>query len=326
MIEIVEGLGARERGRIAGLLEREHFFWADIALGQTSREGLREAFDIPEDLLQRLLDFDDTRPPSRKFRADGEHVVFTFSCFLAPEVPGGEDSSYRPIEVHVLVTGGYMLTLHQEPLSLPDLLELELPEGRTEKYEVYAILEAMVATAFDALNEVALTLESLQLMSADMRAARVRMATLRMMNARLSGMRRRLAPQRGNFERISEEIGRVEGLQADPDPYFDRIGNQLNRLIDGIDATTAAMAQLINLRVNETMYWLTAVATIFLPLTFVTGFFGMNFGWMVKEISSEATFVVLGIGLQVAAVTLTMWLVRRRATPIEGDRRSRVRA
>ena len=46
------------------------------------------------------------------------------------------------------------------------------------------------------------------------------------------------------------------------------------------------MAKLIDLRLNETIYWLTVVATIFLPLTFVTGFFGMNFGWMVDRIDT----------------------------------------
>ena len=51
------------------------------------------------------------------------------------------------------------------------------------------------------------------------------------------------------------------------------------------------MAKLIDLRLNETIYWLTVVATIFLPLTFMTGFFGMNFGWMVGEIDTAAAFL-----------------------------------
>ena len=51
---------------------------------------------------------------------------------------------------------------------------------------------------------------------------------------------------------------------------------------------------------NETMYWLTVVATIFLPLTFLTGFFGMNFGWLVGQIDTEAAFLTLGVGGSVA--------------------------
>ena len=50
------------------------------------------------------------------------------------------------------------------------------------------------------------------------------------------------------------------------------------------------------MRLNETSHWLTVVATIFLPLTFITGFFGMNFGWMVGEIDTHLAFWLLGVG------------------------------
>ena len=66
------------------------------------------------------------------------------------------------------------------------------------------------------------------------------------------------------------------------------------------------MAKLIDLRLNETIYWLTVVATIFLPLTFVTGFFGMNFGWMVDHIDTPLAFVLLGIGTPVLGAALTV--------------------
>ena len=204
-------------------------------------------------------------------------------------------------------------------MSLPEPLDPTIPEGRSEQYIVYAILDAMVDTGFDALNETELTLEGLQLMSTDLRAARVRMATLRTINSRLSGMRRRVGPQRGIFERISEEVARVEGLEPDNERYFERIYTQLNRLVDGIDAAGDGMAKLIDLRLNETIYWLTVVATIFLPLTFVTGFFGMNFGWMVHRIDTELAFVALGIGAPLLGAAITVLLVRRRGTPVEPD-------
>ena len=79
------------------------------------------------------------------------------------------------------------------------------------------------------------------------------------------------------------------------------------------------MAQMMDLRMNETMYWLTVVATIFLPLTFLTGFFGMNFGWMVGQIESEAAFLILGVGGSAVAAVLIYMAIRRRGTPVEPD-------
>jgi magnesium transporter len=321
MGEMIEGIGAAERERIAALRRAGTFFWIDVSLAETSRSELGEALDIPAHALDRLVDFRQDTAPSRKFHVDGEHVVFAFSCFVEPGRPANNtDRALRPLEVHILITGDYLLTVHQEPVSLPTLLSPEPPEGRSEQYIVYSILDAMVATGFDALNDAELSIENLQVTSTDMRASRVRMATLRSINSRLSGMRRRLGPQRGIFERISIEIGRIEGLEADSERYFERIYSQLNRLVDGIDAAGDAVAKLIDLRLNETIYWLTVVATIFLPLTFVTGFFGMNFTWMVEHIDTLLAFLLLGIGAPILGVVLTILLVRRRGTPIEPDK------
>jgi magnesium transporter len=154
-----------------------------------------------------------------------------------------------------------------------------------------------------------------------MQAARVRIKTVRSLTSRLTRTRRHIAPYRGIFERVSEEIGRVEGLEPDTERYFERVGEQLNRLVDGIDAASDGIAKLLDLRMNETMYWLTAVATVFLPLTFVTGFFGMNFGWMVQEIDSAVAFWLLGVGGSILAAVLTAYLVRRRGSPVETDER-----
>ena len=65
----------------------------------------------------------------------------------------------------------------------------------------------------------------------------------------------------------------------------------------------------VSVRQNATVEQLTILATVFLPLTFVTGFFGQNFGWLVRHQDSLAAFVAYGIGgLVVPLALLFLWL------------------
>ena len=69
----------------------------------------------------------------------------------------------------------------------------------------------------------------------------------------------------------------------------------------------------VSVRQNATIEQLTILATVFLPLTFITGFFGQNFRWLVGHIDSLGTFLIYGVGgLAVPLTLLFLWLKLRK--------------
>lgn len=72
----------------------------------------------------------------------------------------------------------------------------------------------------------------------------------------------------------------------------------------------------ISVQQSTTMERLTILATVFLPLTFVTGFFGQNFDWLVGHITGLARFIEFGVGgLLIPLALLWMWLRKTRPSP-----------
>jgi magnesium transporter len=69
---------------------------------------------------------------------------------------------------------------------------------------------------------------------------------------------------------------------------------------------------MVSNRLNDQMKQLTIIATVFLPLSFLTGFFGQNLGWLVNREGSLAAFLIFGVGTEVAAVLGLLILFRKR--------------
>ena len=102
-------------------------------------------------------------------------------------------------------------------------------------------------------------------------------------------MRRVVTPMRDMFARNADRIAALPGLETDDRLYFRDLYDGLVRISELVDsyrdllsgATDMYLSTVAN-RQGEINKQLTIIATIFLPLTFLTGFFGQNFGSLVR--------------------------------------------
>jgi magnesium transporter len=77
-------------------------------------------------------------------------------------------------------------------------------------------------------------------------------------------------------------------------------------------ALLALHASLASKHVAVVSRRLAAVATIFLPISFLAGFFGQNFSALIGSIAGWPAFLILGVGLSVACAGVTVLVLSRR--------------
>ena len=119
--------------------------------------------------------------------------------------------------------------------------------------------------------------------------------------------------------RLAGGVIELPGMTEDAQRYFRDVYDHLIRISDLIDSyrdlLTGAMdvyLSTVSNRLNEIMKRLTIVATIFMPLTFIVGFFGMNFTWMIREIAGFWPFFLLAVVAQVIVLAVMLVWFRRQ--------------
>ena len=132
-------------------------------------------------------------------------------------------------------------------------------------------------------------------------------------------MRKIVTPQRDVFSRSVDAVADLPGLTVDERDYFRDIYDHLIRISDLIDSYRDLLSGAMDVylstvgnRQNEVMKQLAVIATIFLPLTFLTGFFGQNFSWLVGHITGPARFVIFGLGSLIASLAILGVYFKRR--------------
>jgi magnesium transporter len=176
---------------------------------------------------------------------------------------------------------------------------------------VYRILDALSESVLTLLREVEREVTGLEQRAFEhpSQADRRRITQLR---GRLFRIMQVILPQRDMLVSGADAIERVLGLDPGMAHHpFQDIRDDLVLAINLIAYCRELLAEALNVylqttsnRLNEVATRLSVLATIFVPLTIITGFFGQNFGWLVNHIDSLTAFLIWGIGGTVGTVVV----------------------
>ena len=152
---------------------------------------------------------------------------------------------------------------------------------RGPMYLAYALMDAIVDHYFPilkVLNERATEIE----MEILENTARHHMLKLQVIRRQLAELRRAVVPERDKMDELRKLD--IPGQEVQLHKYFRDVFDHTRQVIDQVDSTQEFVTSLMDLymygmgnRQNEVMKVLTMVSSIFIPLSFIAGVYGMNF-------------------------------------------------
>jgi magnesium transporter len=248
-----------------------------------------------------------------------------YDTFMFLVARGADPDNKGTAEVHCFWTDRYVVTVHRG--ETPCLASVRARLGRHHANEtaspqiviVYFVVSALADTFFPVLSEFDDKIDALEddILKAPTEA---QLGQLFAMKRSLMEMRKVIAPQRDMMAGIAGGVTEVPGMTEEASRYFRDLYDHMIRLADLVDSYRDLLTSVMDThlstvsnRLNVVMKQLTIIATIFLPLSFLTGFFGQNFAYMVRVwLTPTWSFFVLGIGLELAAVVFLVLLFYRR--------------
>lgn len=251
--------------------------------------------------------------------------VDDYDSFMYLVARGADPEHKGTAEVHCFWTERYVVTVHRGECPCLDSVRQRL--GRHHASEaaspqiviVYFVISALADTFFPFLSDFDDKIDALEddILKAPTEA---QLGELFDMKRTLMDMRKVIAPQRDMMAGIAGGVTEVPGMTDEASRYFRDLYDHMIRLADLVDSYRDLLTSVMDThlstvsnRLNVVMKQLTIIATIFLPLSFLTGFFGQNFAYLVRVwLSPTWSFFVLGIGFELAAVVFLVVLFYRR--------------
>ena len=291
--------------------------WLDIVGECGSQQALlHNVFELTPITLQTI----DEEKERAKF-IEQEHYFYLVVHGLSFDTQTDEADTPK---LDIVFGKNFILTVHRASLpwldSLFEQTQVKNADAhlmsRGMPFLLYALLDALVDSYFPVLDDIDDIIDELEDVTVNATTNDVQVRIFRIKRS-LAQMRRVISPQ---VEVANALVGRTgKFIPAKAELYFADVHDHLLRAFEVLDSYRDLMSGMLDVylttvsnRLNVVMKQLTILATIFMPITFITGVFGQNFGHLpqVEYDNGYLFWVVLAfMGL---ITVLQIWYFKKR--------------
>ena len=270
------------------------------------------------------LDIEDCLSTTQRPKID-EYDKYLFLVLHIPEYKGrGEKKRIVNSEVKIFIGENYLITLHNDNDVINKIVEkIKKKKAVKEEYMkpgtgylLYMIIDDLFESCFPLVDNLTVQINELESEVFAMEYTRDRLKEILLLKKDLINFRRIIMPQRAVVAQLEHKNQKF--LPHKLEVYFDDIVDKIEKIwnnIENIQELTSSIQEtnesIISHNTNNVIKMLTIISVIMLPLTFITGFYGMNVIGLPYAQAANAIWVVAGI-LTVVAVTMVFYFKYRK--------------
>ena len=234
-----------------------------------------------------------------------------------------EENDINTLELDVFLGTHYLVTHQSTPLNAVERVwqlcqrdERHLQRGPA--HLLYRLADEVVADYMPVVEDIDVTIDEIEDQVFDKPAPSVLEQIFGLKRALLT-LRRIIGPQREVLNKLGR--GDYAVIPAGNNVFFRDVYDHLVRMYDISESLRDLVGgaldtylSVINNRMNEVMKTLTVITTMFMPLSFLVGFFGMNFFQPVFRLdtwTSGGAFVALMAIMLLLPVGMYLWMRKR---------------
>jgi magnesium transporter len=290
-------------------VESGEHFWLDLPESKLDLDGpVARAVGVDADRLMRIHRRGDR---AGALVEEGRAAVFFAGASRSP------DGRVIRVAVMVFATAAGILTLRDQACEPLDELRAAVQAG-SRTVDALLVLDTLTASLITVTEEISDEVDGVENRLLDSGAGEDMLGRLRFLRQGLTVVLRDARSQRLLVASAQDELAQIPAIVGEPGRRVRDLGGHLALAADLAESTRMAIGEALDLslsmtsnRLGEAAERLSLIATLVLPVTVVTGFFGMNFDWMLARLTSAWTFFVLGIGGCIASIWGARFYLRR---------------